>query len=68
MLSPRFAFVALWLANALASVQAATGGSFESGGNTQISALMVSLTFMRWCAWAILNVTDSYVSTADVPG
>jgi len=37
----RLSFAALCLASASSSVLAATGGSFEDGGDTLISAMMV---------------------------
>ena len=41
LMSSRLSFAALCLASASSSVLAATGGSFEDGGDTLISAMMV---------------------------
>ncbi|KIM38769.1 copper radical oxidase [Hebeloma cylindrosporum] len=43
LISSRLSFAALSLASASSSVLAATGGSFEDGGNTLISAMMMFL-------------------------
>jgi hypothetical protein len=43
LMSSRLSFAALFLASASSSVFAVTGGSFEDGGNTLISAMMMFL-------------------------